>query len=75
MAGRATGKVKALKDGFGFISVDGEVPPAGKKTYDVFFHKNNLIDIPFEELKEGTALSFDRVPGRKGERAEEIRRL
>jgi len=53
-----TGTIKVLKEGFGFITVDGQD--------DVFFHANNLEGVSFEELQEGQTLSFEMAEGRNG---------
>jgi len=37
---------------FGFISVAGQ-------SEDVFFHKDKLVDVSFEDLREGDLVSFD----------------
>lgn len=48
---------------FGFITIeDGE----GK---DLFFHANNLVDITFEELQEGDAVTFEVENTQKGDAA------
>lgn len=53
-----TGTIKVLKEGFGFITVDGQD--------DVFFHANNLEDVDFNNLQEGQTLSFEIGEGRNG---------
>lgn len=47
---------------FGFISYEG----AEK---DVFFHKDALNGVTFEELKEGDKVSFEIVEGQNGKSA------
>lgn len=37
---------------FGFITVEGQGS-------DVFFHKDKLVDVAFEDLHEGDAVTFD----------------
>lgn len=51
----STGIIKKLVEGkeFGFIAPDGQKP--GEK--DVFSHKESLVDVALNELKEG-----DKVP-------------
>lgn len=64
----AEGQIKKLTDkGFGFIDIGG-----GK---DLFFHMSALIDVRFEDLTEGQAVSFNEGDGPKGPRAEDIRVL
>ena len=37
---------------FGFITPDGE-------TNDVFFHKDKVVGVSFEDLREGDAVTFE----------------
>lgn len=37
---------------FGFITVEGQEK-------DIFFHKDKVVDIAFEDLHEGDTVSFD----------------
>ena len=61
------GTVKTKTDkGFGFISREGEEK-------DLFFHSNDLVDITFDELKEGTEVSFEVVDGEKGQSAKNVK--
>lgn len=47
------GTIKKLNEKFfGFISQEG-------KNDDLFFHGNDLVDVSFEELKEGNAVTFE----------------
>jgi len=63
------GIIKNLTDkGFGFITVDGE-------DKDLFFHKNELKDVTFEELKEGDKVSFDKADSPKGPNATNVTRI
>ena len=65
------GRIKTLTDkGFGFITVDGE--EGGK---DLFFHKNELQNVKFEELKEGDRVSFDKTDSPKGPNATNVNRI
>jgi len=59
-----TGKIKKKIDDrmFGFIA-----PEDGSN--DVFFHKDALNGVTFEELKEGDAVTYDVVPGKDGRTA------
>lgn len=62
-----TGTIVRKKDnGFGFIKPDD----GGK---DVFFHAQSLVDIAFDDLKEGDAVSFDVEQGPKGPAAANVR--
>jgi len=46
------GTIKKLTDkNFGFISQEGGD--------DLFFHANNLVDVEFEQLQEGDAVTFE----------------
>jgi len=63
------GTIKNLTDkGFGFITVDGEEK-------DLFFHKNELKDVTFEELKAGDRVSFEKADSPKGPNATNVARL
>ena len=58
-----TGKIKKLvrEKGFGFISdTDGS---------EIFFHKNNLVDLEFDALNENDELEFDVEKTPKGSSA------
>lgn len=64
-----TGSIKRLTEqGFGFITPDGE----GAK--DVFFHVSALIDIAFDDLREGDKVTFDIEESDKGPRAVNVQR-
>ena len=55
-----TGTIARITDrGFGFIT-----PAEGDK--DVFFHAQNLVDVTFDELREGDAVTFEIEEGDKG---------
>jgi cold shock protein len=55
-----TGTIKKLNErGFGFIEQEG-------KTGDLFFHKSALVDVTFEELKEGDKVAFEVKPAEEG---------
>lgn len=50
----ATGTIKRLNDrGFGFIT------PNDGGNQDVFFHSSSVADGSFDQLEEGTQVSFD----------------
>ena len=57
------GTIEKLTDkGFGFISVEGEEK-------GIFFHSNDLVDVTFEELKEGDKVTFEKEASDKGPKA------
>lgn len=63
-----TGTIKTLKEkGFGFISSEGSAK-------DVFFHMNSLVDVKFEDLREGDSVSFETEDGPKGLSAVNVQR-
>jgi CspA family cold shock protein len=63
------GTIKNLTDrGFGFITVDGEEK-------DLFFHRNELKDVAYEDLKEGDRVSFDKADSPKGPNAVNVTRI
>ena len=54
------GTIAGLTDkGFGFISREGEEK-------DLFFHKNELKDVEFDQLREGDKVTFEVAEGPKG---------
>jgi cold shock protein len=62
------GTIKRLTDkGFGFIAVEGEEK-------DLFFHSSELVDVTFDELREGDALTFETEDSDKGPRATNVAR-
>jgi CspA family cold shock protein len=64
----AQGKIKRLTDrGFGFIEM------ADKK--DMFFHMSTLVDVQWDDLREGQSVEFEVSEGPKGPRAEKVRVL
>jgi len=60
------GTIKRLTDkGFGFIdSGTGE---------DMFFHQSSLVDVRYEQLREGQRVSYTEGNGAKGPRAENVK--
>jgi cold shock protein len=63
------GTIKNLTDkGFGFITVDGEEK-------DLFFHKNELKDVTYEDLKVGDRVSFEKADSPKGPNATGVTRI
>lgn len=62
------GIVKSLNvKGFGFITPEGQ-------DKDVFFHTSALIDVTFDELREGDAVTFETEQSEKGPRAVNVQR-
>jgi cold shock protein len=59
--------VRKRDEGYGFIK-----PEDGSK--DVFFHASALVDVTFDELSEGEAVTFDMEQGPKGPAAANIKR-
>lgn len=63
-----TGTIARLTDrGFGFIK-----PSEGDK--DVFFHARSLVDVMYDDLREGEAVTFDLEEGPKGPAAINVKR-
>ena len=62
-----TGTIKTLKNGFGFITREGEAK-------DLFFHAKELSGVTFEELREGDQVSFEVVDSEKGPAATKVSR-
>lgn len=63
-----TGTIARLTDrGFGFIK-----PDQGDK--DVFFHARSLVDIMYDDLREGEAVTFEVEEGPKGPSAINVKR-
>jgi len=59
--------VRKRDEGYGFIK-----PAEGDK--DVFFHASALVDIAFDDMKEGDEVTFDIEEGPKGPAATNIQR-
>lgn len=63
------GVIKKKTDkGFGFITVEGQEK-------DLFFHSNSLVDVTFDEIKEGDKVSFDIEESQKGPNATNVKRV
>ena len=61
--------IKRLTDkGFGFITSEDQ-------DKDLFFHGNNLVDVQFEELREGDEVTFDVEQSEKGPNAVNVQRV
>jgi cold shock protein len=54
--------------GFGFIKRDGEAK-------DLFFHSNELVNVAFNDLREGDKVTFDVGQGPKGPNAVKVSRV
>ena len=62
------GTVKKKTDkGFGFIKAQGQ-------DKDLFFHGNSLVNVTFDELREGDKVTFDTEDGPKGKNAVNVQR-
>jgi CspA family cold shock protein len=62
------GTIKTLTEkGFGFITIEGEEK-------DLFFHRNELQGVAFEDLTVGDKVSFEKVDSPKGPNAVNISR-
>lgn len=61
------GTIKRLVSGKGFGFV------AAQDGTEYFFHQSACVETPFDELREGQAVTFDRGEGPKGPRAENVR--
>jgi len=63
------GVIKKKTDkGFGFITVEGQEK-------DLFFHGNSLVDVTFDEIKEGDNVTFDVEESPKGPNATNVKRV
>jgi CspA family cold shock protein len=56
-----------MDKGFGFIAIEGEEK-------DLFFHSNDLVDVAFEELNVGDAVTFEVAESEKGPNAKNVQR-
>ena len=62
------GIVKKKTDkGFGFITPEGQ-------DKDLFFHRNSLVGVTFDELQEGDNVTFDVEDSEKGKNAVNVKR-
>jgi cold shock protein len=63
------GTIKKIMDkGFGFIT-----PENGGK--DIFFHSNSLLNVQFNDLREGDNVTFEVEDGPKGPSAINVERV
>jgi cold shock protein len=61
------GVIKRLTDrGFGFIGAAGQEK-------DIFFHSKSLVDVQFDDLREGDNVTFEVENGDKGPAAVNVR--
>jgi len=63
-----TGTIARLNNGYGFITQEGE-------DKDLFFHVNELVDVAFDDLREGDKLQFEVGEGPKGPNAVKVSRV
>jgi CspA family cold shock protein len=63
-----TGTIASLRNGFGFITREGEEK-------DLFFHASGLVDVQFDDLREGDKVQFEVGSGPKGPNAENVSRV
>jgi len=59
---------RLTEKGFGFISRDGEEK-------DLFFHMNELVNVKFDELREGDKVTFEVGQSPKGPNAVKVSRV
>ncbi|HUC89097.1 MAG TPA: cold shock domain-containing protein [Candidatus Paceibacterota bacterium] len=64
-----TGTIKKIvtDKGFGFIAVPG-------MEKDLFFHTNSLVNVSFDDLREGDAVSFEVEDSPKGKNAVNVQK-
>jgi cold shock CspA family protein len=65
-----TGKIKRINTDrfFGFIAADGDPPGAPNH----FFHGNDLVNMPFHQIREGQVVEFESVTVPKGLAAKRV---
>lgn len=63
-----TGTIARLNNGYGFITREGN-------DKDLFFHVNELIDVAFDDLREGDKVQFEVGEGPKGPNAVKVSRV
>lgn len=63
----STGVIKKLLNGFGFISREG--------SDDLFFHSADLVDVAFDDLREGDNVQFEVGSGTKGPKADKVSKV
>lgn len=67
MANPMNGTIKRIVSdkGFGFVQADDNK--------DYFFHQSACVGVPFDSLREGQHVTFEKGQGPKGPRAENVR--
>ena len=64
-----TGIIARLTDkGFGFITVEGQEK-------DLFFHSNELVNVRFDDLREGDKVTFEVGESPKGPNAVKVSKV
>jgi cold shock protein len=58
-------KRKVNDKGFGFIAAEDGT--------EYFFHQSACRQVPFDQMREGQAVTFDKGQGPKGPRAENVK--
>lgn len=59
---------RVTDNGFGFIAQEG-------KDKDLFFHASDLVDVEFNDLKEGEPVEFEEGQGDRGPKAVNVKRV
>jgi len=63
------GTIARLTDkGFGFISIEGQEK-------DLFFHSNELVNVAFDDLREGDKVTFEIAESPKGPNAVKVSKV
>lgn len=63
------GVIASVTDrGFGFIKVEG-------MEKDLFFHSNELVNVSFDDLRQGDTVSFEVEQGDKGPKAVKVSKV
>jgi cold shock protein len=54
----ASGTITTIRDdkGFGFIA------PSDQRGNDLFFHRSAVLDVDFDDLRDGQEVTFDEEP-------------
>lgn len=64
-----TGIIAGLTDkGFGFIKIEG-------REKDLFFHSNELVNVKFDDLRQGDKMEFEVEEGEKGPKAVKVSKV